>query len=280
MRRVIVRTGSAFLTCAALFLAACGGDSTGPGRLDSNAALQSLAIGLQQFGPEGATGSLETNSSFGGVAPFLDQATVIIDGTSQTMFALGLRETFPPGTCEETLFGNIVPSDPTVCTPPQLGLAVLLWQAHSAAEPPDRLVLIAGDVGTVNFDFNASPDLPAVAIYAQGDSLWASVSGTLTSQVAATSQSCDLELPPYAKTATCSIATFDEQGSIVLEDFTNVGSTVTISPGSTIKTTTLTIPRQTLHGLWLSITELGPIPFTASRVLTPFDLRKAFILSR
>lgn len=280
MRRLKVRKGSTFLACAALFLAACGGDSTGPGNLDSKAALQSLAIGLQQFGPQGTTGSLETNSSFGGIAPLLDQVSVVINGTSQTMFALGLRETYPPGTCEETLFGNIVPSDPTVCTPPQLGLAVLLWQAHSASEAPDRLVLIAGDSGTVNFDFNASPDLPAVAIYAQGDSLWMSSSGTLTSEVAATSQSCNLELPPYAKAATCSIATFDEQGSIVLDDFTNVGSTVTITPGSTIKTTTLTIPRQTLHGLWVAITELGPIPLTASRVSTPFDLRKASILSR
>jgi len=261
--RFNLRGTPALLAVASLSLSGCGSDSTGPGNLDSASALQSLALGLQQFGGEGTTATLEVNSAFGGIAPFLNQVTVTIDGAQQTMFGLGLRETFPAGTCEEQLFVNILPSDPGTCTPPPLGLAVFLWQSHSPSEPPDRMALLVGDEGTTNFDINATTDeLPAVAIYAEGqDNLWDALSGTLTSQVAATSQSCNLPLPPYAKNGTCSIATFDEQGSIVFEPFT--------LSGNSTKTLTLTIPRQTLHGLWVAITEVQPIPFTATRVLTP-----------
>ena len=81
--------------------------------------------------------------------------------------------------------------------------------------------------------------------------MWISASGTLTSQVAATSQSCSIPLPAYAKSATCSIATFDEQGAISLEPFSeNV---------STTKNVNLTIPRQTVHGIWQAITETQPV---------------------
>ena len=53
------------------------------------------------------------------------------------------------------------------------------------------MALLVGDEGMTNFDINATTDdLPAVAIYAEGqDNLWDALSGTLTSQVAATSQS-------------------------------------------------------------------------------------------
>ena len=243
---------------AALGMTACGSDSTGPGNLDPQAALQSLTLGLQQFGSDGTTGTLIVDPSFGGLAPFLDRVAVQIDGSQQTMYALALHESFPPGTCEETIFG--IPADPGSCTPPELGLMVVLWQSHSASEMPDRIAFLVGDVGTSNFDYNLdTPTLPAIAFYAEGkDNLWASLSGTLTSTVTATPVACNIPLPPYAKSGTCSIATFDEQGSVVLEPLG--------ADGSNNKTKTLTIPHQTLHGLWMAISEVQPIGLTASRL--------------
>src|SRR5438034_495729 len=145
---------SAIVVLATAFLSACGSDSTGPGSIDSNAALQSLSLGLQGVGDIGSPTAPPINASFGGIAPLLDQVTVTIDGASQTMFGLGLRETFPDGTCEETLFVDpAFPPEPGVCTPPLAGVAVILWQAHSATEPPDRMILIVADTGTSNFDF-------------------------------------------------------------------------------------------------------------------------------
>jgi hypothetical protein len=193
----------------------------------------------------------------------LDQVTVTIDGSAQTMFGLGLRETFPEGTCFETLFVNpAFPPQPGVCTPPPTNLIVVLWQSRSANRPPDRLVVILADTGTTNFDFAAddlasepSYELPldfVFALYVQGeDDIWGSLSGTLTSKVAATTQGCDLPLPPYAKVGVCNIATFDEQGSIVFEP-------VQFDAPST-RRLNLAIPRQTLHGLLLAISEVQPI---------------------
>ncbi|HKR08628.1 MAG TPA: hypothetical protein VJS39_05520 [Gemmatimonadaceae bacterium] len=248
------------IALAAAGTIACGSDSTGPSNLDATSAVKSLLLGLEQIGSDGSTVSLVDPGPFNTIAPFLNQVTVNIDGSPQTMFALALHETFPPGTCEETIFGDIVPADPNACTPPELGLAVMLWQSHSESEVPDRLAVLVGDAGTSNFDFNIdSPTLPAVGLYAEGrDKLWVSESGTLTSSVSATSQTCDVSLPPYAKTAVCHIATFDEQGSVVLSSYDIQGGNGT--------TKTLTIPRQTLHGLWLEITEVQPIGFTATRV--------------
>ena len=250
--------------CAGLLLSLSGcGDSTGPSDLDPSAALQSLALGL---GPISESPAL-LDASFGGIAPLLDQISVTIDGKSQTMFALGLRESFPPGTCEESIFIEFPPPPgPATCTPMMQGVGVILWQSHSASAPPDRLIVIFGDVGTSNFDFLASLTstsdvLPASAFYREGeDNGWVSLSGTLTSQVATTNQTCSLPLPPYAKAATCSIATFDEQGSIVFEPFN------AFSPIPSTKRLTLTIPRQTIHGLWQAITETQPVPF-----MTAFD---------
>jgi hypothetical protein len=84
---------------------------------------------------------------------------------------------------------------------------------------------------------------PGFALFTEGQEVWVSVSGSLTSNVTASSQSCTVPLPPYAKTGTCNIASFDEQGTISFEPVTGV----------TVKD--LVIPRQTLDGIWLTITE-------------------------
>lgn len=232
-------------------LSACGSDSTGPSKLDPSAALQSLALGMGSILAVQSPIGAPMDASFGGIAPLLDQIDVTVGGTTQTMFALGLRESFPDGTCMEDLFVfPSIPPDNAVCTPPTLGVGLLLWQSHSPSAPPDRLIFIVGDVGTSNFDvFEAFTGFtPAVAIYMQGaDEFWLSQSGTLTSQVAATSQSCGLPLPPYAKAGSCNVATFDEQGTITFEEYSDTGPTA--------KHLSVTIPRQTIHGLWQAITE-------------------------
>ena len=249
---------------AATMMSGCGSDSTGPGHVDSSTALQSLALGLQSMGGTGSpTTPTDPNALFGGIG-LLDQVNVTIDGAAQTMFALGLRETFPAGTCLENLFTPLVPPTPGQCTPPALGTAVILWQAHSATLVPDRMIFIATDAGTVNFGLGVTPlnGLPAFAIYLEGgNDLWSSPSGSITSQITATSQTCTFPLPPYAKSATCSVATFDEQASIVLEPFSLA------LPGT--QQLTIGIPRQTLHGLWLAITEVQPVPLTGANRLVP-----------
>ncbi|HMG69516.1 MAG TPA: hypothetical protein VK544_00275 [Gemmatimonadaceae bacterium] len=236
-------------------LSGCGSDSTGPDSIDSNAALQSLTLGLQGIIVAGPPTTPAFDGSFGGIAPLLDQVAVTIDGSSENMFALGLRETFPDGTCEEDLFGVSFPDEPATCTPPSLGLVVLLWQAHAANQPPDRMIFIIADEGTTNFDFTSAPvdALPAVAIYVEGDvNLWSSISGTLVSQVSGTNQTCNLPLPPYAKSGTCSIATFNEHGSIVFEPFS--------ANAPRTQRTTVVIPSMNAHGLWLAISEVQPVP--------------------
>ena len=256
----------ALVVMATAFISACGSDSTGPRSIDSNAALQSLSLGLQGVGGAAVPRS---NASFGGIAPLLDQVTVTIDGSSETMFGLGLRETFPEGTCFESLFVDpAFPPEPGVCTPPPTNLILVLWQSHSATRPPDRMVVILADTGTSSFDFatdnlasEPSYEVPlnfVVALYVAGeDDIWGSLSGTLTSKVAATTQGCDLPLPPYAKAGVCNIATFDEQGSIVFEPIDQFQ--VLPVPPTTTKHINLAIPRQTLHGLLLAISEVQPI---------------------
>ena len=243
-------------------IAACN-DSSGPSKLEPDAALQSLMLGIGSFAPVSGPIPIQADASLAALAPLLDQVDVTIDGKTQSMFALGMRETFPEGTCMEDVF--IFPSfprDEDMCTPPATGLGVVLWQSHSAFAPPDRMMLIIADIGTVGFDFTSFLEtgvttLPAtlpllgVAMYLEGeDNFWMSLSGSLTSQVAATSQSCGLELPPYAKAGSCSIATFDEQGAITFERLTETGPTA--------ERLNVTIPRQTIHGLWLNITETQP----------------------
>jgi len=269
------RVLSAISVFAAAFTVACGSDSTGPGSVDATAALQSLALGLQTVGGTQDPTAPDLSTSLGAVAPLLSQVSVTIDGASQNMFAFGLRETFPAGTCEETLFVDpLFPPEPGVCTPPPLGLSLILWQSHAASEPPDRMILIVADTGASNFDIGVSSFdvgsqalevFPAFAIYLQGqDNIWGSLSGALTSQIAGGTQTCDIPLPPYAKSGACSIATFDEQGSIVFEEFT--------LDAPTTQRLTIAIPHQTLHGLWLAISEVRPVPvpLTANRLTTGF----------
>lgn len=258
---------------AVVFMAGCGSDSTGPGSVDANTALQSLALGLQSVLSTGDPSAPNLSTSLGAVAPLLSQVSVTINGASQNMFAFGVRETFPAGTCEETLFVDPqFPPEPGVCTPPPQGLSLILWQSHAANEPPDRMVLIVADTGESNFDFGASSfDVgsqavelsTAFAIYIEGQAnIWGSLSGILTSQTSAGSQTCSIPLPPYAKSGACSIATFDEQGSIVFEPFT-------LDAPSTQRLT-IAIPHQSLHGLWLAISEVQSVPFTANRLTTGF----------
>jgi len=257
MRLIKIHKAPAILACATFLLAACGSDSTGPAALDASGALQSLALGLNQLGGVETPTTTEASAAFTAIAPLLDQVNVTIDGSSQGMYAIGLRESFPPGTCEETLFIDpLYPPEPGVCTPPVLGLAVLLWQTHSATQVPDKLILLSGDAGTSDFDLSTAT-APAIAIYVEGqDKVWVSESGTLTSTVTASNQTCNtVPLPPYAKSGTCSFATFTEQGSIVMADFAMASSN---------KTLTLGIPSITMDGLWLAITEVQPVPATGS----------------
>jgi hypothetical protein len=180
-------------------------------------------------------------------ASTLDQINVTINGKSQTMFALPLRETYPVGTCIETLIVDpLIVYPPDQCTPPDQTFALILWQSHSADAPPDRLALAVGEVGQMNFGdlTTGTGTAPGFALYTEGQNdVWVSVSGTLTSNVGATSQSCAVPLPPYAKSGSCNLATFDEEGTITLEPVTGSSNV------------TLVIPRQTIRGIWQTITE-------------------------
>lgn len=276
MSRISFRTrvGAAIVLAVSTLISGCG-DSSGPGTVDARGALQSLALGLADAGGGIGSGATpDVTSALPDLIPVLTQANVTINGASQTMFGLGLRETFPAGTCEETLFPDpFFPAPPGECTPPQLGTVLVLWQSHSALERPDRMLIVAADVGTSDFDYStiaisASPSpsqLPTIgafALYLQGeDELWSSLSGSLTTAVAGLNQSCNLPLPPYAKSGACSVADFDEQGQIVFEPFT------LDQPDN--RRLTIGIPRQTLKGLWLNITEVQAVsyPRTANRGL-------------
>lgn len=256
--------GATIVLGASALLSGCG-DSSGPGSVDAEGALQSLALGLQDAGLGGSPGTPGVSGSLAGIAPLLTKTTVTIDGSPQEMFALGARQTFPEGTCEEDIFVDpAFPDDPTTCFSIVPGLTLFFWQSHSADEPPDRLLFVTAGPGTVSFDdlgtgeFDASTlpsDLPAFAFYLQPgrNDFWASLSGTLTSQITSLNQSCGIQLPPYAKSGSCSFATFDEEGRIVFEQFTLDG------PGT--RRLTIEIPRQSVSGLWLDITEVQPIAF-------------------
>jgi hypothetical protein len=255
-----VRKVHALIAAATIAVSACS-DSTGPGSLDSHAALQSLALGLGQLGPTESPTAMDADAAFSSIAPLLNQVTVAIDGTPQSMYAFALRESFPAGTCLEDLFPDpFLPPDQGTCTPPPPEVAAILWQTHSASAPPDKLLLLVGNVGTTSYEFSLdSPDFPAMATYIEGpEGFWESTSGTLTTQVASTNQGCNITLPPYVKSGSCSFATFTAQGSIVFEEFSF--GTVELSPGVTVATKTINIPSITLHGLWLSITEIQAAP--------------------
>ena len=249
--------------CAGLviFMSGCG-DSTGPGKLDSLSALRSLELGMGVVAGDLPIGTPE-DGFFSAIGPLLNQVDVTIDGKSQTMFALGLRESFPPGTCMESIFiFPSIPPDNAICTPMGPEIAVILWQSHSAFAPPDRLMLITGDAGTSNFGFVSTlpagtDEIPVFAFYIEGqDNLWIAQSGTLTSRVAATSASCAVPLPPYAKAGSCSLASFDEEGAITFESLSDTPGTALLN---------VTIPRQTFHGLWQVITETQQVTVPLSQ---------------
>lgn len=270
-----VRVFPALIIFTAAMISGCGGDSSGPstGTIDPNGALSSLSLGLQGVGVFGDATTPVPNATFGGIAPQLGQVTVTLDGAAQGMYALGLRESFPAGTCQETLFVTAFPSPPGTCTPPLLQVLLILWQAHSATQPPDRIILIVTDAGTSSFDFENTPlgSTPALAFSIDGtNDVWSSISGSITTQTTATNQTCDLPLPPYAKSGACTFATFNEQGSIVFEPFSlNVPST---------QRRNLVIPSTSLHGLWVNITEILPVPLTGNRFApgwAPNDLARA-----
>lgn len=266
------RVVSALVVAASAVISGCG-DSSGPGTVDARGALQSLALGLADAGGGiGTGGTPDVTSAIPDLLPVLTQANITVNGASQQMFGLGLRETFPAGTCAETLFPDpLFPPPPGACTPPPLGTVLVFWQSHSASERPDRMLLIAADVGTSDFDYtnvDLSPSFPLVesfALYLQGEAdVWGSLSGTLTTGVTGLNQSCNIPLPAYAKSGSCSVADFDEQGQIVFEPFA-FGA-----PDN--RRLTIGIPRQTLKGLWLDITEVQPVsyPLTANRGLRGF----------
>lgn len=265
----------ALLLAVSIFAFGCG-DSSGPGSVDATAALQSLALGFQGGFAEhllvtdsasdiGTRTTPGIEQAFAGMAPLLKQVNVTIDGSSQQMFAVGWQESFPDGTCEENIFVDpAFPPDPGACTPPILGTVLIFWQSHSANAPPDRMLLVVAGPGTVNFNYeSASPLITAVALYVEGqNNLWSSLSGSLTTGVSSLNMPCTLSpLPPYAKSASCSFAAFDEQGQIVFEPLT--------IDGSSNRRMTIAIPRQTINGIWLSITAVQPVslPLTGNRVL-------------
>lgn len=238
------RPSAVIAACAALLLslAACSDStSTGPSTIvDANGALQSLQLGLGGNGASSVFGPSTNN--LGSVSPQVTVINVTIGGKTQSMFALGMRETYPVGTCVEKL---VVTNSPAgTCTPLPFELALILWQSHSAKQPPDRLALIIGNTGTIDFDLVDLSALPPVALYFEGNDIWGSISGTLTSNVSATTLACAVPLPIFAKSGSCAFATFDEQGTIELEAF---------SAGA--QPLTLVIPRQTILGIWQTITE-------------------------
>jgi hypothetical protein len=244
------------MATAFVFSVAACSDSSGPGSVDAAGALKSLSL-LGDVSNNG--GATFASAGFLGLGSLLGQVDVEIAGKTQTMYALGIRETFPAGACEEDIFVVPgVPRTPGECTTPDLGLAVILWQSHSASAPPDRVLFLGSSVGSGDFSFASDlnvTQIPAFAFYAEGQNrLWASVSGTITSQITPTSESCALPLPPYAVSATCTIATFDEQANIQLEDFTALTNT---APQINI-----VIPRQTLRGVLHNITQVKPITIT------------------
>ncbi|MFL5636162.1 MAG: hypothetical protein ACJ79F_05555 [Gemmatimonadaceae bacterium] len=255
------RTSSAIVALVAMFASGCN-DSTGPGSVDASSALQSLSLGLQAFANASAGSGVvapDVGTSFDAIAPFLDRVNVTIDGSSQQMFGLGVRETFPAGTCEEDIFFDPdFPPDPGSCTPALNPVILVLWQSHSATELPDRMMLVLTQAGTTNFDFEVDPNA-SVALYLEDqNNPWISVIGNLSSQIVETDQNCDgFPLPPYARSGDCTISNFSEHGSILFAPVQDPTGNDRIQ---------VEIPQQSLHGLWLDVTEVQQISASASRI--------------
>jgi hypothetical protein len=242
--------------CLLVSLAACS-DSTGP-TVSPRDALQSLSLGIATFGDAGIPDASSLSDALSIIEPLLDQVNVSINGNSRTMYGFATRQSFPEGTCIENIFVDPnFPPPPGVCTPADFGATLFLWESHAANQPPDRMLLVNTNEGTTDYSFDATDPLvisTSLAIYVESpDNLYFSNGGTVNTHIASTGQGCSVPLPPYAKSATCNIATFDEAGSIVFE---LVGDS-DIGTGAADRT--ITIPRQTLHGLWEQITEVQPV---------------------
>jgi hypothetical protein len=240
-----------------LFASSACSDSTGP-TVSRGDALQSLALGIATFGGTGSPEASDVSAALSTIEPLLDQVNVSINGSSRTMYGFALRQTFPEGTCIENIFVDPnFPPPPGECTPANFGATLFLWESHAANQPPDRMVLVTADEGTTDFSFDTTDPLSAlsgIAVYVEApDKFYFSNAGSLDTRITSTGQGCSVPLPPYAKSATCNIATFDEAGSIVFELVTESDI------GSGAADRTITIPRQTLHGLWEQITETQPV---------------------
>src|SRR5215212_6379865 len=142
-RQFSVVIGAAF----ALSLAACS-DSTGPRSTDADGALQSLVMGLGGMTGTGSIIGMQMGGSASKLAHFVDQVDVTIGGKSYTMYGLGMRVTFPAGTCLNTLFTAPSVIDLSLpCEDPLLTTSLIFWQSSSRFTPPDRLLIISGDPG-------------------------------------------------------------------------------------------------------------------------------------
>ena len=266
----IGRSKHLIATFAFLALAACA-DSTGPGSVGDEDAMRSLTMGLSSAAGAPLPFALSP-SALGTAARGIDRINVGIDGTPQAMYALGLRVTYPTGTCMENL---VVFSPPIVgfgpqCTPPPLGLLLVLWQTRSGSRPPERLILISGDVGTSNFANIAALPLgptdysffPAFAIQVNDrEEFWTSIGGVLESQVTATSESCNVPPPAFAKSSSCNVAAFAESGQITFERFDF--NAFTAGPPPPRQTMELVIPSQSIRGILQAITEIKPVTVPA-----------------
>lgn len=264
----------ACLALTIVALAACG-DSTGSGTVSSEDALRSLNRG---FGESGVLPFGLGASSLGGGAD-LGKVNVTIDGTSQSMYALGMRMTFPSGTCTEDIFVfSAYPPLPGECTPPPLGVVLVLWQTRSGSRPPDRMIFVSADVGTSDFSFFGTDPFdptvdrtvfPAFALFIDrgGQRVWGSMGGTLTTQVTATNQTCDVTPLPFAASSTCHFATFDEAGQVTFEEFDFESS---FGTGSAPRTMELVIPRQNILGIWHAITAVKPVVLFPGSALRGF----------
>jgi hypothetical protein len=267
---ILARSKTVFLAFAFAGLAACGSDSSGPGSIEADDALRSLSLGLGGAGG-GALPYALAPSALGTAARGIDQIAVTIGGTTHNMYALGLSVTYPQGTCVEDLF--IVPSIPRPpgCSPPPLGLVLVLWQTTSGSRPPKRMVFISGNLGTTDFGFLPSESEfsetdplvvgpPTFAFYVNDqEEFWGSVSGSLTSSVTAGSETCSVPAPPFAASSTCHFATFDEAGQITFERY----DLELFNPGAVpaAERMDFVIPRQNVRGILQAITETKPFTF-------------------
>jgi len=272
---ILARSRTVVLTFALAGLAACGSDSSGPGSVEADDALRSLSLGLGGAGG-GALPYALAPSALGTASRGIDQIDVSIGGTTHSMYALGLSVTYPEGTCIEDLF--IVPSIPRPpgCSPPPLGLVLVLWQTTSGSRPPKRMVFISGNLGTTNFGYLASEvefqetdplvvGPPTLAFYVNDqEEFWGAVSGSLTSSVTPGSETCSVPAPPYAASSTCHFATFDETGQITFERY----DLELFNPGPLppAQRMDVVIPRQNVRGILQAITETKPFTFPAGPI--------------